>query len=428
MASETRGANGTEASGRNPASGRNSATSGTPTPSHSSTSNQNPETPGAVLLAPSRFPWLRYDVLMPMIFMAFLIFPASSVFAADLSPGLKVLGIGLIVSFGATWLIAFVWLDLLPHQGSKVKARWCTLLFLAHIVALVPLIGWSGIALLPFVISFQVYIVEPREASIVSFTLLGILVALVAQDGWHPSGVELLTVCIGVFVFSAVSVGLIRSSIRLSGAERNLALISERERMGRDVHDGLGHTLTVTAIKAELAERLIDSDPDRARAELHELRGLLRTALTDVRATVGGLRANTVPTQIEALRISFAGAEIDFEVCGDFSVIPQAVDAPLAWILREACTNVLRHADATRCAVSCDASAAGGVLTIVDDGVGFVFDASGERSGSFGLAAMRERADMAGLRLEIGPAGSGGSVGGGERPAGRVGTRVEVAW
>ncbi|MFD2840679.1 sensor histidine kinase [Populibacterium corticicola] len=379
--------------------------------------------------APKGLPWLRYDIALPAVFMVFLIFPVSSIWNDSvLSAGAKALGYVIVLVFGASWLVAFAWLDIVPSRRSSVWVRWCAVFFLLLTAGLWQLIQWNAIGLLPFVISFLVYLSPPREAGLLSLVLLGATVGLAVVQGWPSGSIELVIVSTMVLIFASVSVGLTRASISVSEMERNLALISERERMGRDVHDGLGHTLTVTAIKAELAERLIDSDPDRARAELQELRGLLRTALTDVRATVGGLRANTVPTQIEALRISFAGAEIDFEVRGDFSGIPQNVDAPIAWILREACTNVLRHADATRCAVSCDASAVGGVLTIVDDGVGFAFDASGERSGSFGLAAMRERADMAGLRVEIGPADSGGSVDGGERPAGRVGTRVEVAW
>src|SRR5690606_2890085 len=129
-------------------------------------------------------------------------------------------------------------------------------------------------------------------------------------------------------------------------ARRDLAVISERERVARDVHDGLGHTLTVVAMKAELAERIMDADPERARSELADLRRLTRDALDQVRITVGGLRATDLPNQLAALTLALEGAGLEVEVRGDPAEVDPDLRTALGWVLREAGTNILRHSGA----------------------------------------------------------------------------------
>ena len=92
---------------------------------------------------------------------------------------------------------------------------------------------------------------------------------------------------------------------------RELALVAERERVARDVHDVLGHSLTVVTVKAELAERLVDLDPERAKAELAEIQTLSRQALAEIRATVGGLRAARLGDELASARTALAGAGIE---------------------------------------------------------------------------------------------------------------------
>ena len=92
---------------------------------------------------------------------------------------------------------------------------------------------------------------------------------------------------------------------------RELALVAERERVARDVHDVLGHSLTVVTVKAELAERLVDLDPERAKAELAEIQALSRQALAEIRATVGGLRLARLDDELASARTALVGAGIE---------------------------------------------------------------------------------------------------------------------
>src|SRR5699024_7032205 len=175
-----------------------------------------------------------------------------------------------------------------------------------------------------------------------------------------------------IVIASAVTlfVGLIRWISDRQDSEdalrRQLDLAAERERVARDVHDVLGHSLTVVTVKAELAERLLDADPDAARSELAEIRSLTRDALDDVRATVAGLRVVRLADEREAARTALAGAGIEADVPTDPSPIDPRRRIVIAWVLREAVTNVVRHSSATRCDVRLGTSS----LTVTDDGVG----------------------------------------------------------
>ena len=181
---------------------------------------------------------------------------------------------------------------------------------------------------------------------------------------------------------------------------RDLAIVEERERVARDVHDVLGHSLTVVTVKAELAERLVDLDPERAKDELAEIQALSRQALAEIRATVGrtaggaargraGLRADG------ARRRRHRGPRPD-----DPSAVDPRHRMVLAWVLREATTNVVRHSDADTCWVELATNR----LTVRDDGRGL-----GGRPEGNGIRGLRERVGAAGgqLSLETGPEGHG---------------------
>ena len=135
---------------------------------------------------------------------------------------------------------------------------------------------------------------------------------------------------------------------------RDLAIVEERERVARDVHDVLGHSLTVVTVKAELAERLVDLDPERAKGELAEIQALSRQALAEIRATVGGLRVARLGDELASARTALAGAGIEAHVPDDPGAVDPRHRTVLAWVLREATTNVVRHSDADACWVELD--------------------------------------------------------------------------
>jgi two-component system sensor histidine kinase DesK len=205
----------------------------------------------------------------------------------------------------------------------------------------------------------------------------------------------------GWFVaFIVLAIGVMTAGIRVlsdRGAQyeamsRELDIVAERERVARDVHDVLGHSLTVVTVKAELAERLVDLDPDRARAELAEIQQLSRQALSEIRATVGGLRAARLDDELEAARSALSGAGIR----ADLPAGPEDVDprhrTVLAWVLREAVTNVVRHSEASSCRVELASNA----LRVIDDGRGL-----GDRPAGNGLRGLRERVVGAGGTLRV---------------------------
>ena len=147
-----------------------------------------------------------------------------------------------------------------------------------------------------------------------------------------------------------------------------LATIAERERIARDLHDLLGHTLSVIVLKAELASRLLPADPDRAGQEMREVEQTARTALGEVRTAVAGYRAKGLGAELVNSQRALAAAGVDADAEVDLPVLPAEHEATLALALREAVTNVVRHADARRTSIRARATVDDVELEVTDDG------------------------------------------------------------
>lgn len=174
-----------------------------------------------------------------------------------------------------------------------------------------------------------------------------------------------------------------------------LATLGERERIARDLHDLLGHTLTGILVRAQLVRRLVDSDPQRAADEAAGIEDLARDALSEVRSTVSGWRHHALDAEIDAARAALTAADVDLVVEHDERLLlSPAVEAALALAVREAVTNVVRHAAAGRCTIGIVASGDQVRLTVADDGIGATAP-----EGS-GLAGMRERIAALGGAVE----------------------------
>jgi two-component system sensor histidine kinase DesK len=174
--------------------------------------------------------------------------------------------------------------------------------------------------------------------------------------------------------------------LRLAHDEiERLAKLAERERIARDLHDLLGHTLSLIILKSELASKLADRDPERARSEIRDVERISRDALTQVRQAVGGYRSGGLSKELEGAKEMLHAASI--ECATDIQPISLAPsqEAILSLAIREAVTNVVRHSGAAHCTIRLVRADRELRLTVADDGRG------GSETEGFGLIGMRER-------------------------------------
>ncbi len=176
------------------------------------------------------------------------------------------------------------------------------------------------------------------------------------------------------------------------------AVSEERERFSRDLHDLLGHTLSVMVVKAQAVRRLAAADPDEAAAQAADIEQIGRRALVDVRQAVDAMRAPTLADELDGVRRALAAAGIATTV--EWSAPPPSgkADEALAWVLREGATNVLRHSGASACTIELAERDGRLRLSIADDGVGAP-TAPSVRLG--GLAGLRDRLASAGGELVV---------------------------
>lgn len=244
------------------------------------------------------------------------------------------------------------------------------------------------------------YGMRARAAAIfylVTCTAYGVLLGMLGLPAW----VLLPVLAIGGVVMISGVFGRIQeqrnAELRLTQDEvRRLARMNERERIGRDLHDLLGHTLSLIAIKSELAGKLITRDVDAAATQIGEIESIARKALGEVREAVSGIRASGFSAELATARLSLlsAGVSLDARIPA-LPQIASEIEAALALSLREAVTNVVRHAAADRVEVELQADPQALALSISDDGRGAPI-----RPGN-GLSGMRERIEALGGRLVV---------------------------
>jgi two-component system sensor histidine kinase DesK len=187
------------------------------------------------------------------------------------------------------------------------------------------------------------------------------------------------------------------SKLRMAHEEiEQLAAVAERERIARDLHDVLGHTLSVIVLKAELAGRLIERDPQRAAQEIADVEKTARTALSEVREAIGGYRSQGLPAEMEYARNTLKAAGVTLSCESPLPQLRAAEETVLCLAVREAVTNIVRHAQATHCRMRFTTSDDGyHSLLIADDG------AHPKLQEGNGLRGMRERIQSVGGRLSI---------------------------
>ena len=313
------------------------------------------------------------------------------------------------------WLIYLFYLVIFPFVGDKGPTVWALtaasaaiflpLSFYGHWLSgtrLLPVIG--AIALLGAVVTpwnpgasvFFIYAAAflgnsgaPRLAA----WRLAVLLALMMVEAWWlgwPVRMWIAPLVVGAAVGGAnIHFAEVRrkdATLRVAHqAVEEMARIAERERIGRDLHDLLGHTLSVIVLKAELASKLADRDPARAVVEIREVERISRDALTEVRKAVRGYRSEGLIDEIANAERVLVAAGITPEIAVVPANLPPEEDRALAYAVREAVTNVVRHAGATRCWIRLAEDGNHTTLEVRDNGCG------GLAPEGSGLSGMRER-------------------------------------
>jgi two-component system sensor histidine kinase DesK len=261
----------------------------------------------------------------------------------------------------------------------------------------IPGAGAHALSCLVYIAAFGMVALPLQMAIPLAVLLTALAEALpAAVPGWHDNGYG-LAVLLGSLATWGIRLASERQ-YRLLAAQKeisDLAVQNERARIANDLHDILGHSLTVVTVKAELAQRLLDVDLGRARKELSDLEGLARDALADVRSTAMGMRGISLPGEIAAAREALAAANVEATLPGAADEVPSRNRELFAWTIREAVTNVVRHSKAKHVEVVL----APGSVEILDDGVGA---ASPDGHNGQGLAGLRRRAEALGGQFTAG--------------------------
>ena len=313
------------------------------------------------------------------------------------------------------------WLDHAPSTGQAIASAIGATVFLivyfdayfANRRSVVPhaiVMSGIGYALSPFGGVWSVFDVFaasllaaalPRRQAFIGLGLLGVtllLFAFVFMVPWYNWAPAIFFAAMASFgnMLSADLQFRNRRLLETQDEVRALSAVAERERIARDLHDLLGHTLTLVAVKADLATRLADRDPEAARREMQAVAEVARDALSQVRDAVTGMTGLTFAGEVERARSMLNAANVTARIDTPADLADPTREAVLAMALREAVTNVIRHADAKTCSIELESRPNGDLrLSVSDDGRGGVFD-----EGS-GLRGMRARLFAAGGALNV---------------------------
>jgi two-component system sensor histidine kinase DesK len=309
-----------------------------------------------------------------------------------------------------TW---FMWPHPLSHESHHKTGGRASLLILAGLTALVlslSLVYGSPFLWLFVGLSAMAGIALPAGKAfmvVVALTLLtlgvsvGIGGGIVGRDWFHIVPLVLLVRGLGVDMIGVVHLAdALRELHATQDKLAHQAVIEERLRLARDLHDLLGRTLSMITLKSELAGRLLEKDPARAAQEVQEVERVARQALREVRTAVAGYRQPRLDSELDGARQILEAAGIDCLVEHTAGALPPAIEAVLAWTVREGVTNVVRHSRARHCTIRIGRETGGVYAEVINDGC--QHDHSPARTGS-GLSGLTERVAAQGGQIAAGP-------------------------
>lgn len=344
------------------------------------------------------------------VWLLFILFPLVDAIGSKSSSLPK----GVIIAAAATFILAY--LALVFTWRWNQGGLWPLILFgllmaIATFLTVSQKVGWGFLftycAACAAIISAD-RLVAPAVGLCV--VMAGGMSAIGGASGGNIIGAVASTAGVGLLMLLLRDLRIRNSELLEARAElARLAVAEERERFARDLHDLLGHSLSVIALKAELARKLLPAEADRAAEEIGEVETVARGALSEVRDAVSGYRQPTLDGELAGARMALSAAGIDAEVKWEEIELDPQAEAVFAWAVREGATNVIRHSRAHRCSVSIRSGRDAAWLEMVDDGAGLAPDVHvGSNGGGHGLAGLAERVGQLHGRLEAGAVPGGG--------------------
>jgi two-component system sensor histidine kinase DesK len=305
--------------------------------------------------------------------------------------------------------LAFIYLHLCTYfygGSAVVRVRYIAGEYLIGFL-LAP-INLSALGFLIFAFFVTAFSMPMRMARYVIFgsVVLFMIETWLLGHNWQTmASVFTPAILLAITALYTAYTGQQQMALRRSNEEiMRLATLTERERIGRDLHDLLGHTLSVIALKSELARKLIDRDLDAARGEIGEVERVARDALSQVRNAISGIRSTALPAEIVAATALLEAQGLVVKCETENVKLSHDRETALALSLREAATNIRRHASARIVTIRVRKEHTAVVVEVADDGRG------GRIVPGNGLNGMRERLDTVGGSLSLEANGDGGTL------------------
>ncbi len=340
--------------------------------------------------------WERW---FPLVWLVFIAFPVLGLLNTPRPPLELLYGAALLLGF----VLVFLWVFFYPHSESAYLERPYRMPSVVGMVVsyavfglLWPLVQTEAIGLLIYAGSMAGFqrSLKPGVLSI-AVALMAVIAFALQGSGWFVWSIAFFTLVAALGNHASYREMIAQKLLERSREEVvRIAKLAERERIARDLHDLLGHTLSVIVLKSELAGRVFDKDPARASQEIKDVERIARESLQEVRSAVRGYRSAGLEGELSNVRLACEAAGLTLQLYLTPLELEWSSEQALAYVLRECVTNTIRHGAARTLWVSLESVGGAVRLSIWDDGAGSISEGNGVRG-------MRERVAAINGRFEL---------------------------